>query len=236
MPTPAIRQAAASAAGSGTITVSLGASMAIGDLLLIFHGNDFGTAAAMETPAGSQALSNLTTQATSDMGTNGVHMRLWTAGITVAGAQNVTLTIGTSGADTGVSVLVLDGSTVDPANFLDGVATAGNVSAASTSLAAAAVSPSTSNALLACGVVGAAATAVARSYTPPTGMTEQVDMQDPNLWIAITDATQALTAAGSTGTKTFTVSPAANFASVSVAVKGRPSGVTPMLASYVGPG
>src|SRR3954468_22670368 len=213
MSTPVIRQAVAAAVENAVATVTLGAGTAVGDLLLIFHGNDFFTAAGMPTPTSSQTLNSKTLQATADQGSNQAHLKLWTAIVTVAGTQTVTGPV-SSTEEVTCQVIVIDGSTVDTANFIDNAVTTGGSTTSSTSHVAPAVSPVTADALLVCSAQSNGATGGVISYTPPGGMTEQTDVND-GAFSAATTATLTLGASGTTGTKTFTCSASQGYATIS---------------------
>ena len=235
MSTPTIRQSVATTAAGAAATVTLGAGTAIGDVLLIFHGNDFFAASGMTTPTSSQTLSGMTLRATADPGTNEAHFKFWTAVVTVAGTQTVT-TNNVGGEEGSCHVIVLDGTTVDAA-ILDGSAATGTaVTPGSASQIAPAVSPSTSDALLFCAAQSDGQSGQA-TYTAPSGMTERTDSTDGSTTGSST-ASLVLSASGSTGTKTFTASHSAGYATVSVAVKGPTGAAAPGLGSSArsGPG
>lgn len=218
MSTPVIRQSVATSIENAVATVTLGAGTAVGDLLLIFHGNDFYTAAALPTPTSSQTLSGLTLQATADQGTNQAHVKFWTAVITVAGTQTVSANRVTD-EEISLHVIVLDGSTVDTASFLDGSAATGGATASSTSMVAPAVSPTTTDALLFCMVQTNGSVNGVPTFTPPSGMTERTDVAD-GFFSGASTASLVLAASGTTGTKTFTCTLSQGYASASVTIKG----------------
>src|SRR3954452_20911330 len=218
MSTPVIRQAVAASVENAVATVTLGAGTAVGDLLLIFHGNDFYTAAALPTPTSSQTLSGLSPQGTADQGSSQAHVKFWTAVTTVAGTQTVS---GNRVTDEEVSlhVIVLDGSTVNTASFIDGTVATGGATAATTAMVAPAVSPSTADALLVSMVQTNGATSATPSFTQPSGMTERTDVAD-GFFAGSSTAFLVLSASGTTGTKTCTCTASQGYATVSVAIKG----------------
>jgi hypothetical protein len=225
MSTPVIRSVVASAATTAgtTLVVTLAASTAVGDLLLIFHGHDWDTAAGMTTPTFSQAVTGTTLQGTSDNGANTAHARMWTAVTTVAGAQTVTSHTADSGAESSLHVIVIDGSTVDTASYIDGTVTTGGSTTTATAQVAPAVVPVTSDALLVCMVQTDGLGGVPPSYTPPTGMAERSDVTDGTFTSGST-ASVTLAASGSTGTKTFTATTSRPYVTISAAIKGGTGG------------
>src|SRR4051812_159135 len=223
MSTPVIRQAVAASVENAVATVTLGAGTAVGDLLLIFHGNDFYTAAGLPTPTSSQALSGLTLRGTADQGASQAHVKFWTAVTTVAGTQTGS---GNRVTDEEVSlhVIVLDGSTVNTASFIDGTVATGGATASTTAMVAPAVSPSTADALLVSMVQTNGAASATPSFTQPSGMTERTDVAD-GFFTGSSTASLVLSASGTTGTKTFTCTATQGYATVSVAVKGGVTGL-----------
>ena len=230
MSTPTVRQYVAGATADGAgVTVTLGAGTASGDLLVIFHCNDYSTAALLPNPTSSQTLSGLTLRATGDQGTNTAHVKCWTALTTVGGSQTVT------GAAEGfeevtVHVVVIDGSTINSSDFMDGAA--GSQGPGSNSHVAPSVSPSTTDALLFC-AAGSSSSSGSQTYTAPGGMTERTDVSDGLYGCVGSVASQILAASGATGTKTFTCSAFTDFATASIAIKGGSGGGGPAVEPTV---
>lgn len=234
MSTPVIRQAVGAATSGTNATATLGAGTAIGDLLVIFHGNDWNTLSGLNTPTSSQTLNSMTLQGTADAGSNACHVKVWTAIVTVGGSQTVTCNVTPSGEEVGCHVVVIDGTTVDTSSsaaFLDGTP-AGNFSTTSTTpWIAPAITTSTSDALLLCFAVADGTTGTPCSFTPPSGMTEQTDVTD-GAFSGSSVASLVLTSSGSTGTKSFTPSRSSGYAAASIALKGAAAAVADVPAPY----
>jgi hypothetical protein len=77
-------------AGNNTsqITFTLGAGTLTTDTLVLFHSDNFYTAADLLTPTGTAA-STWTLRLTRDNGTNEHHIKVWTAPVTTGGASTV---------------------------------------------------------------------------------------------------------------------------------------------------
>ena len=212
MANPTIRQVVTATASAAAATATTGVGTAVNDELVVFAGNDWYTAIT-GAPTGSAG--TWTLQATGDNGTNNAHIKIWTRPVTVGGSNTVTVTP-TSDEEVYITAYVLIGA--DNVTPNDGAAVASN-GASATAQVAPAVSPSTTDALLLCGVQTASG---APTYTPPSGMTEQSDFHD--VFCSQSTASQVLSASGSTGTKTFTASTAAPWATASIAIKGASGG------------
>lgn len=216
MATPTIREVvSAVATGGASATVNTGAGTAVDDTLVCFAGNDWSTASGYGPPTGTAG--TWTLKATGDNGSNTAHLKVYTRPVTVAGTQTVTVAPSVDGEEAFNTTFVLVGADLtDPS---DGAA-GGNGTTGTSSQVAPAVSPSTADALLLCGVQADSTASSAAAYTPPAGMTEQSDLAD-GTFSAGSTASLVLTASGSTGTKTFTLAPNATpYASASIAVKG----------------
>lgn len=207
MATPTIRQCIGARTDNGPVTLNSGAGTAVGDVLVCFQGADWDTAGAMTTPTGTAG--TWTVQATGDQGSNSWHLKIWTRAVTAGGAQTVTIPDIGSAENFEILYVLVGADTTTPN---DG-AGAGSQGAASTSQVAPAVSPVTADALLLCGAVTATA-----NYTAPGGMFE--DFEQDGDFSTMACASVALSASGSTGTKTFTSSVSSAYASASIAIKG----------------
>jgi hypothetical protein len=108
------------AAGTGstgsagtTLTVSTPASMAIGDTVILWQGNNFYTAANLGTPTGT-AVTTWTEHVAAryDGGTNANHHKVWVGTATAAGVQTVIAAVGSQDEEKGIQILVLSGACV----------------------------------------------------------------------------------------------------------------------------
>ena len=217
MATPTIREVVSTAASGANATVTTGAGTAVNDVLVCFAGDDFYTAAEYGPPTpGTWVL-----EVTGDRGSNAPHMKIYTRTVTSGGAQTVTVPRSSHGDEEVYNTtFVLTGADTTTPN--DNAA--GSSGAASTSHVAPSVSPTTSDALLLCGVQSDGSGA--GSYTPPSGMTERSDITDGGFANSST-ASLVLAASGATGTKTFTATVSASYASASIAIKGPGGGGGP---------
>ena len=214
-----IRSVNHNATTANPITVTTAASPAaqVGDLLVIFHGNDYYALSNMPAPTVSPGSPTVTapTGGTADAGSLNAHTKAYYAIVATAGQQTVSVTeTGTGDEDKCLAVYVIAGN--DPTTPIGDAAGAFNATA-STSNPAPAVSPPAVNALMISHVNSGTGTS-ATSYTPPGSMTEQYDAQVGG--ISYTGATEQLTATGTTGTRTFTaVGNNVPYSAVSVAVQ-----------------
>lgn len=205
-----------------------------GDLLVIFHGNDFYALSNMPTPTVGGSTSGVTavTNGSADAGNPDGHVKAYTYAVGSTGDLTVAVTETGSGDEEKVlSVYVLSGAdTVSP---IDGAGSgaAGSASAGSgtASLVLTGVSPSGSNAYLIYHVNSGGGSAAGTPYTPPAGMTEQYDSSTGG--VSYSGGIQQLASSGSTGTRTVTGSGSTTWAGVLLAVKTASAGATsPVIA------
>lgn len=212
-----IRNVVSNVAVTPTIAVTTDASPQVGDLLLIFHGNDYYTAASMPDPTVSPGSPTVTAVpgGSADAGSSTAHVKSYTAVVTTAGAQTVSVTeTGTADEDKILAVYVLGGA--DTTNPVDAAAGQFNT-VISSAQDAPSVSPSTSDALLVAHNNSGGGSG-ANSYTSPGSMTEQYDVHVGG--VSGVGATEQLTASGATGVRTFTaVGNNVQYAAVSVAIR-----------------
>jgi len=138
-----------------------------------------------------------------------------------------TFTFSTSDTHNVAIVAVQGADTTTP----EDATTVGQANASSTSCVAPAITTASADTLLLfCGAASAA-----RSWTPPAGMTEQVDVAAGK---ALTVAAEAVAAAGSTGTRTATLSSARQNCGQLIAVRSAAAAAVPTFraASSAGPG
>lgn len=207
-----------------------------GDLLVIFHGNDYYALSNMPTPTvgGSTSGVNAISGGAADSGSLFAHIKSYTYVVGSTGDLAVSVTETGSGDEEKVLVVyVLSGA--DTANPTDGTpGTNTDITGSTTSRVCNATSPSSSDAFL---IVhtndGNGSNSV--SYTPPSGMAEQYD---GSLAAAMgySGATLQLVASGSTGSKTFTAAGNASYATVTVAIKTAGASATdPGVPVWIGP-
>mgnify|MGYP001597417568 CR=1 FL=1 len=184
--------AASAASDTSSLTVTKPTGTANDDKMIAFQCSDWGTYAGLTAPAGWALLTGL------DRGSNNLHLKIWTKTAASEGA-NYVFPQG-SGVDGCCSIVTLRGVDNTVANWLWATpAWAAN----SSSRVAPTVSGAGSGAVLLCSsLVDMNNTAV--TWTPPSGMSEQVDVQS-NQWISQSVAS-LLAPANPTGTKTFTTS------------------------------
>lgn len=210
--TASVRSSSVGTVGTGNVSVTKPSGTVNGDLLVAFGFAD---------PDGAQltAPGGWTSRGT---GTSAAGFgQVWTK---VAASEGSSYTFtGSGSSDNAVSIVCVQGA--NTSSPLDGGPTFANNGGASTSShSAPSVSPATSDALLLCGhwiIHGSSST-----FTPPSGMTEQVDATSG--WAAVEVSSVGLSSSGATGTKsatssTATQSPYGNLC-VSVAIKGEVSG------------
>jgi hypothetical protein len=210
--TPAVT---ASTANPISVTVDGDRQPQAGDLLLIFHGNDFYGLANMPTPTVGGTTTGVTAVTTADAGSNSAHVKAYTYQVSSSGDLTVSVTeTGSGDEDKVLVVYVLSGANLDdPVDDAAGAASA----SAQTSQPAPSVTPDSEDALL---VVhnnsgGGASTA---SYTPPASpYTELYDGRAGG--ISYTGGVEQLSASGATGTRTITAATSVPWAAITVAIR-----------------
>ena len=208
-----------SAEGSGAnVSVTTGAGTLSGDTILVWHANDFNTAANLTGPTSG----SWTLVGTGDSGntgaTAGSHVKAW-SGTATAGAQTITVAPSVSGEEHGLVVAVMQGAVT-----VDGTAAGNGSQTTVTSLTANAVTP-TGNADL---FFTAASTdgngSVVTAVDSPPTQTRQAFVRDTTFGFGLGVASEALTASGSTGTRTWTGAPAGRWSTLSFTVKAAAGG------------
>lgn len=211
-------------------SVNIGAGTQAGDLLLAFGWSDFYSLGTFGPPSGGGWTQ--VTDGTADLGTDNSKCRAWTK--TAAGGSATITLAPIIDEDVALAVLVLEGAdTGTPVDDADNATSPGTGSPAPH--VAPSVSPSTSDAYLVC----AAGTSVfngGAAYTPPGGMTERAEFSSPGNVTTQTVATEQLSAAGATGTRTF------NYGgnndpgvAVSVAIRTASAAAAGLTATMAGP-
>lgn len=207
--TPIIKQKLQGGASTSNVTLVTDAKTEVDDILVVFHGNNFYTAAQLLTPTGTAGTWNNDT--TGDNGTNSAHMKVWSRKVTVAGAQTVTCAPAVDEEHT-VQLFVISGA--DTTTWID-VAGSGS-GAASTSHVAPSVDPPSLNGLL---LVGAQSTTLGNYTIPSTfGMTKQNEVDVGGFCTAGT-ASEVLGNDNLTGTRTFTLTTSGAYATCSVVIR-----------------
>lgn len=208
MTTPVVREVVQNSVSGGVVTVTTGAGTQVGDLLICIHGCDFGDLAGMTTPIGTSG--TWTEQANADLGTNTIHMKIWTRTVTSGGAQTVTVPDQGFGEENFQFTHVV--SSVDS---VDGAA--GTTTGTGNTAGAPSVSPSGADDLLICAWLTANNVV---NFTAPGGMTDLLEEEAAG-FVTLATAREVLAASGATGTRTATCTPACSgFTGVSIALKG----------------
>jgi hypothetical protein len=149
-----------------------------------------------------------------DNGVNQMHLKLWTRPVDISGTQTVTCNNTHADAFHMPVLYVIKGISVGVQLSVDGAAASQGLATASHVCPS--VTPAGADDLLLCGAgespVGSG------GYTWPGGMTEETDVNAGAVSQAST-ASQLLTAAGPTGTRTATFIAARNYVSGTVAVR-----------------
>lgn len=206
----------ASGNGTANFTVSVPAGTTNGDLLIAVNASDWSTLASEDVPAGFTAL----TTSRYDGGSNKVHIAL---GYRIASSEPASYTFaGGGGSDSVGAILRITGHDGTPviAQVAPSALTAG-----SGSVNAPSITPNASDDLLLCfACTDGANGGGTLTWTPPSGMTEEVDRQSTTF----TSLTVASLQSPSTpsGTKTFTAS-AAHDAGGTCTISIKSSGTSP---------
>lgn len=209
MATPTIREAVEATGTTATVTATTAAGTQVDDWLIAFHQTNGRAVGQLTTPTGTAgtwtAIIAAPIEAT---GATGVKMHVWRRKVTTGGAQTITTGTGTAGQTNSLIVLVIDGA--DLTNPIDGTPDTANAVGGTSEL----VGPITtvgSDSLLVGGWGAHSSSSVGtttNAYTAPSGMTESAE-NNLNANNAQMVASQALVAAGATGTKTATTISAA---------------------------
>jgi hypothetical protein len=194
------------------------AATAAGDIVVVFHGNNFYAATNMVAPTatGSPTMTAITgTGLPADGGTNLAHIKPYWYQANTAGAQTISETeTGTHDEEKYLIAVVLSGA--DTSTPID--AAAGSSGASSASFVAPAVSPTTSDAFL-IAVASDGGGAMGGPFTTPATYTEDADFAVGASNLSGVVAHKQLAVSGSTGTITFTATTAEPWAAVTLAIK-----------------
>ena len=210
-------RAATSGSGGTSTNVVLNrpAGVVEGDLLVAVLGSDRdGTLAAMTAPAGW-------TERGAHTQTSCGFVKVWTK---IAGASEPTSYTFPDSTSADAVGGMLAFHSYDPSAPLAVAPVFASSATAATSHPAPSVTGVEGGMLVTAHFGGANANAT-RSYTPPSGMTERVDV-GPSSWTVLGVNTQSLTAAGATGTKTATCSASVPYITTTLVVA--PTSATPV--------
>lgn len=183
---------------ASTLVVTVPTGTASGHLLVAWQFDDDGTLANMSPPSG------WATTSTVDNGTNNTHFKLYTK--TATGSEGSSYTFNqNNGTDGVITVMAVANVDTNSAHWLVNSAATAN----STSRVAASLGPPIlgGGMLLCAACVDMNNTAV--TFTPPSGMTEQSDLQS-STWAAQSVASM-VAPPDPTGTRTFTISSSTQF-------------------------
>ena len=218
-PAVGVREYLATGTVATSVSVTTGTGTQAGDVLVAFVSIDNGTSTDLVAPTGT---AGTWTQATSlGYGSANIGVACWSRPVTVGGAQTVTAS-GPASSGLGLRCYVLIGA-----------ATSTPVDVAASGFSTSAVTPHVVPTVTATGdddlllgiVVADCRSGGNITYTPPTGMVADA-AQNVSTFSTVASARQALTAAGATGTRTFTASAARPYLSLAVAVRAAPQSPT----------
>lgn len=200
---------------SATVTAVTPGTTQIGDVVVVFHSNDFYALSNMVAPTatGSPTM-NAVLNATADGTATGSHIKTWWYVANTGGAQTVSATeTGTHDDDKALALWVY--ANADTTNPIDDSSNTVVTVSSGTNIVTG-VSPTSATAQLAIHLHTSNSAGTA-SYTPPGSMTEQYDIA---AFTRFTGASESLSASGATGTRTFTPASSVPFVAVAVAIKG----------------
>lgn len=225
--TPATHTLAGVSGTALTVTLTGTRQPQAGDLLLIFHGNNFFALTNMPTPSVGGSTSGVTLQATCDAGTNFSHVKAYTYVVASTGDRTVTVTeTGTGDEERMLVVYVLSGA--DTTSPIDGTPSTAFSTTAGTSRVLTSVTTTASDSML-FAHVGHGPSAGGTSVTPPSAPWVEdydVDVSGGSAFRS-SGGHEQLSAAGATGTRTFTqVGGSSEWGSVMLAVEASSGGAT----------
>jgi len=220
--TATVAAASAGTGASGTYTVTIPTGTANGDLLIAVNTSDSSTLAASPIPTGFTALST----ASYDGGANSIHVAI---GYRIASSEpaSYTFTVGT-GSDNAGCLLRVTGHDTTPTI----AQVAPSAFAAAGAVVAPSIVPNTATDLLICFACSDGANGTGTvTWTPPSGMTEQVDTQSATFTSLTVASLQ--NPSNPSGTKTFTSSPGNDHGGAcTISIKSAAAGGTPAVPVY----
>jgi len=193
--------AATRADGASPTVAATALDCDVGDVLIFFHGNDFYETAQMPEPTvtGSPDVT-LIPNSTADAGTNGAHVKAYWAEVNSSGSNVVSVTEDSPAGDEEKSMVVYRLSGADAASPIVDADNSENASSSASHVGPAVDGLAGGLLIVHDNAGGGNQTA---SYSFPGSMTERYDSSDGTFY-SHAGATEALTADGSTGTRTVT--------------------------------
>lgn len=218
-----LRQTVSDGNSGAAASVSIGAGTAVNDVLIAIGTSDFYTFGAFGPPSGGGWMPITDV----DRGASDSKLRAWWKPVTTGGSATITLAP-IIDEEVGLTVLVLENaSTVAPIDCWSS-----NISAIATPSLHTALSITTR--IAQAFLIAAACVSTFNgggTYTPPSGMTERADVDLPTSAGHWSVATQQMTTAGATGTRSFTYSENGD-AGAAIMFAVRPADFTPPADPY----
>lgn len=208
-PVDPIKEVVTDSGGGTNATITTSTNVAVGDVLVAFHGADYGSYANMPAITGTDEI-YWVEQAGADRGNNLPKLKVWTREVATAGAQTVNAPVFADAAMY-LTVFVLDGSVVDL--VYDAAASSG---APTSSLVAPSVTAVADASVLLCGWLTGSDTSDVGNLTAPSGMTKETEVDSQ--YGTHATASELLSASGATGTRTASFSRSSDYASGSIAI------------------
>lgn len=212
----AVRQEVQSTSAYADYVFTLGATTAVGDLIVLIQANNFYTTANLTTPTGT-AVTTWTLRNTMDGGTNDCHAKVWTGPVTTGGASTVDTNWSTTDEERFAAAFVISGG----ASYAD--AQSADTDTTSTSFVAPSATPTagvTDNILM---TVWGHQGGGDINLTVPGTMTGYAEIDYPGL-VTYRAASEVYSSSAATGTRTATGSAARDGFGVSVIVSGAGGG------------
>lgn len=197
MATPTIRQAPTATTNSSTITVTTGAGTQVGDTLIAVHQTAWRLTSDLVAPSSAQGSWTSIVQ-TSQGGQADVQLRAWRRRVTASGAQTVSITCPSGASDTNVlMVFVVVGA--DPNTPIDGTASTNTGNSGAESVGA--ISPTSAGDMLVAAFGGYGNGVAYTGLSGAAEVTNGLATTKKSTSQATMLAAQALTSAGSTGSR-----------------------------------
>lgn len=183
--------------GTTSLTCAKPTGTASGDVMVAFQSGDWATLAGMTAPTGWSVVGS------QDQGSNNQHMKVW---VKTAGGSEGSSYAFVQGANSDGTVTIVTTRGTTATGILSAFTFDNN---GSTTRTAPSVTGATSGAVLLCAamVEGTGDASQTTTWTPPSGMTEQGDIQSQGLWTS-QGVASLLGPASPSGTKSFTSSQA----------------------------